>query len=261
MGKVNFACVIVVALSLTACAAEPRNDLLKQFVDELIQVTPGEGDFPSTYKFGEYREMVELTEPFSMAKYEVPQNLYELVMGNNPSRWKGPRNSVEMMTWAEAKQFCDRLTKLLHEQKLIAADHIVRLPLEMEWEYCCRAGTRTAYSFGDKAQAATDAGAKASILDDYGWHTGNAAGNDPPVGALKPNAWGFYDMHGYLWEFCGNDNIPDQDGKPACVSRSGSWKEPYGNLQSTSRKIWLQSARSDDLGFRCVVAKKSLEQI
>ena len=253
MRKHFLVCIALVSYSVHA--AEP-NDVLKQFVGELIEVTPGEGDFPSTCQFGEHGEMVELTKSFSMAKYEVPQNLYELVMGTNPSRWKGPRNSVEMMTWSEAKQFCQRLTQLLHEHEMIPDDHVVRLPSEIEWEYCCRAGTRTAYSFGEQAQTATDMGAKASILDEYGWHTGNAAGNDPPVGALKPNAWGFHDMHGYLWEFCGDDNVPDRDGNPACVSRSGSWKEPYTNLKSTSRKVWLQSARSDDLGFRCVVAKK-----
>lgn len=254
MGKQFLACVVVIALTVPAQAEESK-DLLKQFADELVQVTPGQGDFPARFEFGDQRKSVELSEPFAMAKYEVPQNLYELVMGNNPSRWKGPRNSVEMMTRAEAKQFCQRLTQLLQEHKLIPDDKVVRLPSEVEWEYCCRAGTSTAFSFGDDAQNAGDTGPKATILDDYGWHTGNAAGNDPPVGALKPNAWGFYDMHGYLWEFC-NDDIPDQNGKPACVSRSGSWKEKYSNLKSTSRKIWLRTARSDDLGFRCVVAPK-----
>ena len=113
------------------------------------------------------------------------------------------RNSAEMMTSTDALTFCDKLTQELRTRKLIAEDELIRLPSEAEWEYCCRAGTDTAYSFGEMAQAAGEdvKQNQASILDRYGWHTGNAAGNDPPVGALKPNAWGLYDVHGYLWEF------------------------------------------------------------
>ena len=137
---------------------------------------------------------------FSIAKYEVPQNLYEAVMGHNPSKWKGPRNSVEMFSFDDAQVFCKKITMQLRDAKMLMSDEEIRLPTEAEWEYCCRAGTNTAYSFGDSAAKAGDANAKTSLLDEFAWHTGNAAGNDPPVGAKKPNAWGLYDMHGYLWE-------------------------------------------------------------
>jgi len=123
-------------------------------------------------------------------------------MGANPSKWKGPRNSVEMFSWKDARDFCRTVTELLRAEKLLDPDEEIRLPSEAEWEYCCRAGTQTVYSFGDDATKEGDAGTKASRLNEFGWHTGNAAGNDPPVGALKPNPWGLYDMHGNVNEWC-----------------------------------------------------------
>ncbi len=201
----------------------------------------------------------EMTKPlFSMAKYEVTQELWESVMGSNPSRWKGPRNSVEMITYDDAQEFCRKLTVKLRAAALIAADEIVALPSEAQWEYCARAGTTTKYSFGDDA----------AQLGDYAWYTGNAAGNDPPVGAKKPNAWGLYDMHGYLWEICADDwaedvsKVPD-DGRPyrrvppsnpaEHVIRGGSWKDKAEALTSGSRRKLAPSETDDAVGFRCVL--------
>jgi formylglycine-generating enzyme required for sulfatase activity len=198
-------------------------------------------------------------------------------MGTNPSKWKGPRNSVEMMSWNEAVAFCQKITELLQAEGLISKDEVIRLPTESEWEYCCRAGTTTAYSFGDRATNATDAGAKASLLDPYGWHTGNASGNDPPVGALKPNPWGLHDVHGYLWEYCADEWHKDYDGapangdawvapkstevaKPARVIRGGSWKDQHPMLTSTSRREIAADERDDAVGFRCVKSKVVAQQ-
>jgi formylglycine-generating enzyme required for sulfatase activity len=202
--------------------------LLKTFVDEFVAITPGEGKFPASFQMGSAegppnerpQHKVTFNYRFGIAKYEVPQNLYEAVMGNNPSKWKGPRNSVEMMTWTDANEFCKKVTELLRDKALIDETEHIRLPTEAEWEYCCRAGTTTKYSFGDEAQNPDDIENKATRLDVYGWHTGNAAGNDPPVGALKPNPWGLYDMHGYLWEFTADQWFDDyqttpKDGSPA----------------------------------------------
>lgn len=254
-----------VSLSLTTLQAAEESELpklLKTFVDELVTITPGKDKFPAELAVGEAR--VPLKADFAIAKYEVPQNLYAAVMGENPSKWKGPRNSVEMMTWNEAREFCRKLTTLLRERKLIAEADEIRLPTEIEWEYCCRAGTTTAYSFGDAAQALGDEGKKASLLDKYGWHTGNAAGNDPPVGALKPNPWGLYDVHGYLWEYCGDpwsptvSTIPpsadDKSPPEEIVIRGGSWKDPFDQLTSGSRRKFAVTWRDDAVGFRCVRA-------
>jgi len=248
--------------------------LLKRFADEFVAITPGEKPFPAKHLLGsdsgppsEHPRYEVQLSPFAIAKYEVPQNLYEAVMGVNPSKWKGPRNSVEMMTWSEAVDFCHKSTQLLRERKLIGAKEEIRLPTEAEWEYACRAGTNTAYSFGDAIRRDTDPPKKNSILDEFAWYTGNAAGNDPPVGALKPNPWGLYDMHGYLWEFTadawtenhrgapGNGAArPPKNGDQSVTIRGGSWKDPADALKSSSRKAFAQTAKDDAVGFRCVRA-------
>lgn len=265
----------LLSLMTASCTAEDpvRTDLLKTFVSEFVPITPGEGMFPRSFRMGspegpateQPAHEVTIAQPFAMAKYEVPQNLYEAVMGANPSRWQGPRNSVEMMTWTEATEFCRKITTLLRQAKLIDVNEEIRLPTEAEWEYCCRAGTTTAYSFGDEARGTDDEGAQASLLSRYAWHTGNAAGNDPPVGALKPNPWGLYDMHGYLGEFTADawhDSYQDAptDGRawtsdqpdPPRVIRGGSWKDRYDQLRSASRRKAPANARDDANGFRCV---------
>ena len=178
-------------MSLLLCsalmAAEPDDKqlpLLKTFRKEFVQVTPGRGRYPKSFQMGSKASAPANEQPshevifgydFQVAKYEIPQNLWEAVMGSNPSKWKGPRNSVEMLTFAEAQQFCAKVTQLLRSAKLIGATEVVRLPTEAEWEYVARAGTTTRYSFGDDVAG----------LDAHGWFTGNAAGNDPPVGAKK----------------------------------------------------------------------------
>ena len=185
--------------------------LLKVFNSEFVEITPGTGKFPKSFLMGsadgprneQPRHKVTFHHNFSVAKHEVPQNLYEAVMENNPSIWQGKgreRNSVEMLMWSDAVKFCREATKLMRQAELIKADEELRLPTEAEWEYCCRAGTTTRYSFGNSATNPGDTGNKASNLDPYAWHTGNAAGNDPSVGILKPNVWGLYDTHGNVSE-------------------------------------------------------------
>ena len=332
----------VVMVATTRADDEQTAKLLTAFIDEFVPITPGEGKFPASFQMGskegaaseQPQHEVTLKYKFAIAKYEMPQDLYEAVMGTNPSKWKGPRNSVEMMSWKETNDFCQKITQQLRERKLIAADDVIRLPTEAEWEYCCRAGTTTKYSFGNEAQPAgeesfdviltgfgenkiaiikiirdaTKLGLKeakdlvesvpkplrlvlsateteklkseieqaggtckvrpALLLDRYGWHTGNAAGNDPPVGALKPNPWGLYDMHGYLWEFTSDQWHPDYTQTPtdgsgatgadeaagSIVLRSGSWKDRFDRLTSTARRKLSTNAGDDAIGFRCVKA-------
>lgn len=249
--------------------------LLKTFQAEFVKITPGTGKFPGSFQMGSAKgprtqqplHSVTFSSNFSIAKYEVPQDLYKAVMGSNPSVWGGPRNSCEMMTWSDAVQFCRKATLQMRQAELIKADEEIRLPTEAEWEYCCRAGTTTTYSFGDSATTPEDVGKRASRLDPYGWHTGNASGNDPPIGALKPNAWGLYDMHGYLWEYVSDAWHIDYAHAPADetswdgdktqtqrVIRGGSWRDHYENLQSGTRWATPDHVRSDAIGFRCVKA-------
>lgn len=276
---VVFACGALMLSALVPAAEPAESDLLKTFVAEFVEIAPGQKSFPKSFIQGADKKAPEspahevtLAQPFAIAKYEVPQNLYESVMGTNPSKWKGPRNSVEMVSWYEAVAFCRKITDLLRAKGLIAQDEVIRLPTESEWEYCCRAGTKTAYSFGDQATAATDSGPKASLLNAYGWHNGNAQGNDPPVGALKPNPWGLHDVHGYLWEYCADEWHKDYDGAPANgdawvvleateagkrsrVIRGGSWKDQYPHLTSTARREIGSADKDDAVGFRCVKSK------
>jgi formylglycine-generating enzyme required for sulfatase activity len=252
-----------------APADEPeaqREKILKRFVEELVPIRPGKDPFPASFKMGSAEDdapraekpqvTVKFREPFAMAKYEVTQELYEAVTGKNPSKWKGPRNSVEMVSWDEANDFCRRLTEELHERKLLPQDQLIRLLSEAEWEYCCRAGTTTRFSFGDKADD----------LKDYAWFKGNSRGEDPPVGKKKPNAWGLYDMHGYVWEWCADAWNKDHEGAPTDgtaraakdvnerVVRGGSWNDAADACRSAIRQGRPLDTRSDTIGFRCVQA-------
>lgn len=253
-------------LAAALLAAEPKAqlpELLKTFHSEFVEITPGQGKFPRSFQMGQAdgkpgQHTVTLNYSFAVARYEVPQNLWEAVMGSNPSRWKGPRNSVEMLTYDDAVAFCEKVTRLMREAGLITDKQEVRLPSEAEWEYFARAGTQTAYSFGDSADK----------LNDYAWHTGNAAGNDPPVGAKKPNPWGLYDIHGYLWEWCADPWHENYEGAPRDgsvwndggdakkrVVRGGSWKDAAPRLTCFFRAGIPADTRDDAVGLRCVLAE------
>jgi len=259
---------LLIAVVLLSEPSGGQLELLKTFRAEFIQITPGTGVYPVEMTVGRSEggptnerpaHRIQLAYAFSIAKYEVPQNLWETVMGSNPSKWKGPRNSCEMFSFDEARQFCDRATTLMRSAKIIDPDQLIRLPTEAEWEYVARAGSNTLYSFGDDPLE----------LDNYGWFNGNAAGNDPPVGAKKPNPWGIYDNHGYLWEWCADVWHDDYEGAPSDgsawieggdsnrrVLRSGSWKDDAEKLTSSNRRAADKTMRDDAVGVRCVLARE-----
>ena len=236
----------------TAVPSRSPEHMLQRFVDECVTIKPGTKNFPASFVMGAATpganegpaKKVTISHSFRISRYEMTQELYQVVTGRNPSRWKGPRNSVETVSWQDANRFCSALTRVLQMRDLISKDEIARLPTAVEWEYCCRAGTETRYSFGDEA---------GKTLDEHAWHTGNAAGNDPAVGVLKPNPWGLYDVHGYLWEFVSDETATDKSTR---IIRGGSWRDPHTLLSSAAYLTLPDHAASDAIGFRCVIASK-----
>src|SRR5205085_11701074 len=137
---------------------------------------------------------VTISEGFYMGKYEVTQAQWQAVMGNNPSNFKGCDNCpVEQVSWDDAVSF---IAKLNAQND----GYTYRLPTEAEWEYACRAGTTTAFAFGDSLSSE-----QANFDGDYpygGAPKGVYRQKTTSVGRFQPNAWGLYDMHGNVWEWC-----------------------------------------------------------
>jgi formylglycine-generating enzyme required for sulfatase activity/serine/threonine protein kinase len=194
---------------------------------------------------------VTLTKPFYMGVYEVTNAQYKSVMGKIPSDQKRESSPVEQVSWQDAMEFCGKLTQLPQER---VAQRVYRLPTEAEWEYACRAGTTTKYSFGDADWQ----------LDNYGWFKGSNAVNTHPVGLKKPNRWGLYDMHGNVWEWCSDfygyypdGEVKDPQGLLAGsgrVLRGGSWLSSAEHCRSAYRDGMPTSRRGSYMGFRLALS-------
>ncbi len=195
------------------------------------------------------QHQVTISQPFYLGKYPVTQGQWQAVMGSNPSNHTGDLNRpVESVFWDDAQTFIQKLNERESGKQY-------RLPTEAEWEYACRAGTTTAYSFGD------DPGQ----LGEYAWYKGNAGDKTHPVGQLKPNAWGLYDMHGNVSEWVqdryGSDyyqESPDTDpqgpsqGKSR-VLRGGSFLFFQRFVRCAYRYVYYPQRRFDSAGFRVVL--------
>lgn len=195
----------------------------------------------------ETQHRVRLTKPFYLGKYELTQQQYERVTGSNPSQSSAADNPVDNVTWLDAVEFCRRLSAMPAEK---AAKRTYRLPTEAEWEYACRAGSETAYSFGNDE----------ALLGDYAWHNSNGRAVHP-VGQKPPNAWGLYDMHGNVFEWCldayGGDypRVDTIDPLGATnaqyrIYRGGSGGSPPRGCRSAHRERQSPDFRDAFLGFR-----------
>jgi formylglycine-generating enzyme required for sulfatase activity len=200
---------------------------------------PGDG--------AEKPQRVTLKKPFCMGVSEVTNAQWERVMGSPPSRSKAADHPVENVSWDDAVEFCKRLSALPEERR---AGRTYRLPTESEWEYACRAGTTTAYSFGDDEAA----------LGDHGWFAENAGNGTHPVGMKQANPWGLVDMHGNVWEWCsglyGGDERDaarapqDPAAGPLRGYRGGGWSGSAAYCRSPARLLYDPASRFDFLGFR-----------
>jgi formylglycine-generating enzyme required for sulfatase activity len=190
---------------------------------------------------------VRITKPFYVGKYLVTQEQWEAIMGNNPSCFKGPKNPVETVSWEDCQQFLGKLNS-----KSAAGGGKFRLPSEAQWEYACRAGSTTKYCFGGEE----------SGLGEYAWYYGNSGNTTHSVGGKKPNAWGLYDVHGNVWQWCADwfdskyyaESPDDPKGCPSGVSRvsrGGSWLYLAEGCRAAFRAYGgAPELRSCGLGFR-----------
>jgi formylglycine-generating enzyme required for sulfatase activity len=178
---------------------------------------------------------------FYMDETEVTQAEYALVMGTNPSYFKGcPDCPVDSVSWDKADEYCKRVGK--------------RLPTEAQWEYAARAGTTTNYYWGNE------------MNDAYAWHYGNSEDKTHPVAQKKPNAFGLYDMVGNVWEWCADwyaedyysatvsNNPTGPDSGQKRITRGGGFGHNRGGyiLRCAYRNAYAPPYRNVNVGFRCV---------
>ena len=189
---------------------------------------------------------VAIARPFYIGVCPVTQAEWKRVMGDNPSDFKGANMPVEKVSWKMAQDFCRKLS----EKEGLP----YRLPTEAQWEYACRAGTTTEYCFGDSDDR---------LLGEYAWFDGNSGGHTHDVGQKKPNAWGLFDMHGNVWEWCEDVWHANYDGAPADGSawveggdegvrllRGGSWVNLPRACGSAARLTNVPRDEWSDYGLR-----------
>ena len=185
-----------------------------------------------------------------VSKFLVTQEQFEIVMNENPSKFRYEKNlPVENITWFDAKTFCRKLSEI--------STKLIRLPSETEWEYFCRAGSTGDFFFGDDE----------TLLSDYAWFELNSDGKTHPVGLKKPNNWGLFDVVGNVWEWCedvwksdyndfpadGSANLKNSEKQPRRSTRGGSFAMNSFRCRSTYRSFDWNDNAVEKLGFRIVL--------
>lgn len=210
---------------------------------EMVAVPPGRVTL--TDRRTQRSWAVELA-PYRLSAIPVTQAQYEQVTGLRPSSAQGDRLPVEGVSWWDAVEFCNALSRragLVPVYRVLADEDRVewdasadgyRLPTEAEWEYACRAGT---------------AEARYGQLDEIGWHRGNSAERMHEVGGRRPNSWGLHDMLGNVWEWCWDVYDAEVYGTYR-VLRGGGWFDERWSCRASVRRRSHPTFRIDDVGFR-----------
>ena len=177
----------------------------------------------------EQQRRVNISEGFWVMETEVTQKQWYVIMGNNPSYFKGANNPVERVSWNDCQIFCKKTG--------------LSLPTEEQWEYACRAGTTGKYA--------------GSNIDDLAWYSSNSDSRTHSVGFKEPNEWGLYDMHGNVWEWCSNK----ESGSSNRVVRGGCWYFPAEGCRSAMHGAFPPQKQNNLTGFRCVIVPQISESI
>ena len=230
----------------------------------------------------ERRHEVTISRDYHLGMHEVTQAQYKKIMGKNPSDFQedavaerhpetnrvvkdvdSANHPVEQVSWEDAVEFCQRLSALPEEKK---AGRVYRLPTEAEWEYACRAGTKTAYSFGSQMNGRQ---ANCDGTVPYGTDTkGPNLEKTTSVGKYPANAWGLYDMHGNVWEWCADwygeypkgsatDPRGPEDGSFR-VFRGGCWFKVAVYCRSANRGRSIPSTRISNFGVRVALSSSGI---
>ncbi|RKZ75350.1 MAG: hypothetical protein DRQ57_07740, partial [Gammaproteobacteria bacterium] len=223
-------------------------DLGKGVTLDMVYIPGGKFTMGSTERDYEKPPHPVTVQPFFMAKYPVTQSQWQAVMGNNPSSFKGENRPVENISWDDVVKFCQQLSEKTGKE--------YRLPSEAEWEYACRAGTTTPFYFGE------------TITTDLANYGGNSTTD---VGSFPPNAFGLYDMHGNVWEWCADAWHDNYKGAPSDgsiwgkkgllakwfssesrlpVVRGGSWLIDARSVRTALRNWYSRDFRGSYVGFR-----------
>ncbi|WP_017655656.1 bifunctional serine/threonine-protein kinase/formylglycine-generating enzyme family protein [Fortiea contorta] len=235
-------------------------DLGKDLILEMVEIPGGEfvmGSSPqeSDRRRDEGPQHTVTIQPFYMSKFLITQKHYQALMNSNPSGFIGALKPVERVSWNDARAFCAQLSRQTGKS--------YQLPTEAQWEYACRAGTTTPFYFG---ATITSALGNYDANFTYGLaHKGNYHQETTDVGSFPPNAFGLYDMHGLVWEWCQDAYFPNYnqasgDGSARKSDRSryhllrgGSWGDQPGACRSASRIRYPQNFKSLLHGFRVVL--------
>jgi formylglycine-generating enzyme required for sulfatase activity len=219
---------------------------------EFVLIPAGEFQMGSNWGYDAEKPVhsVYISRPFYIGRYEVTQSQWQAVMGTNPSQFKGGDHPVENVSWIDVQQFVNKLNARERTGGY-------RLPTEAEWEYACRAKTMTPFNTGRSVEL---------DLARAGWYGSNSGGQTHPVGQKEPNAWGVYDMHGNVWEWCHDwygsypaGHVTDPQGPNNGSSRvlRGGWYGPAGYCRSAGRGGFDPSLRRAFFGFRLALPQVS----